>query len=102
MSANAEMNRCDDSMIPDSTTPNAMGAPINLNSDEEASEVDYLGTTFISEDWGDDPFDADDEIVEKNHDDEESCGECVILDEKIVLQRTMSVWQSGTMKFLTP
>ena len=77
-----ETSRLNDSMIPDSVVSNAMDPPISLNSDDETSQVDYLGTTFFSEDWGDDPFGADDEVVEKNDDGEESWSECIILEEK--------------------
>ena len=91
MSANAEMNRVNDSMIPDSIPPNAIDPPINLSSDEDTSQVDYLGTTFISEDWGDDPFDVDDKIPEKNMMMKKAGAKILFLPRKWVLQKTMKI-----------
>ena len=82
MSGNVEMNLVDDSQIPDSILSIAIDQPFNLNSDEDTNQVDYLGTTFITEDWGDDPFDWDDDTPEKTHDSGESWGEEFLSSEK--------------------
>ena len=75
MSSNEENKIGKGNQLPDyiqsETTQNA----ITTNTDEDAIEVGYLGTTFVSEDWGPDPFDSD------SHDDLNAWGDDLKLDD---------------------
>ena len=67
MSGNAEASPVDDCQFPGATYLSTINQPINLSSGEGASQVDWLGTALISEDWGDDSFDSEDDALAKKN-----------------------------------
>ena len=62
--------------------------------------MDCLGTTLISEDWGDDPFDSNDGTPKKTMMLEEAGAKSFFTPRKWVLKTTMKRKQAGAMEFL--
>ena len=53
------MNPVNDFKITDSIHSNSISQSVNQNSNEDASKVCWVGTSFFSEDWGDDHLDSE-------------------------------------------
>ena len=75
MSSNAEKKTSLGDQLPDSIQSKTFDKAITANTDEDASQVDYLGTTFVGQDWGPDPFDSD------SHDDLKTWGDDLAFDD---------------------
>ena len=74
MSSNDEIEASKEDQLPDCVQSRAIQNPITSTTEEDESEVGYLGTTFISEDWGPNPFDSD------SHDDLNAWGDDLKVD----------------------
>ena len=59
MKPNTEKEASKEEEMPDSVVSTAIQSCIASKTEEDDSEVGYLGTTFISEDWGPDSLDSD-------------------------------------------
>ena len=96
----SEKKRGEGQLKPDSIQSIAIDKPIAMSSDEEENQADHTGTTFISEDWGDDSIDeeiggGEDSCVE------ESGGNCHPHSTKRLQKSAMKIKQAGTMLILS-
>ena len=77
-----EASKLKTSDVPDAVASNSINQPIRVNSNDEDSQVSYLGTTFVSDHWGECPLSAEETVPGKNDDGGESLGELGILGKK--------------------
>ena len=62
MNLNKEIKGSKGDQQPDCVQSENIQNEIASSTNEEASEVGCAGTTFVSEDWGPDPLDSDDDV----------------------------------------
>ena len=101
MSGNAEMNLVNDWKTPDSIQSNAISQSANQSSDEDASEVGWLGTVIISKDWSGGYLDSEDGTPAKNTMAQQSEAKSFLTRRKWLLKTAMKEQQAGAVSLWT-